>query len=156
MQIRSATTADVKEIHALIRDSAELDLMLFRSMAAIYETLQTFLVAHDGETILGCCALSVVWADLAEIKSLAVRKSARGLGVGMALVDESLALARGMGIQKVFALTLEAGFFAKANFHEITKESLPMKVWSDCAFCPKQHACDEIAVLRTLSSSESA
>ena len=152
MKVRGATTADAKEIHALIRDSAELDLMLFRSMADIYENLQTFLIAHDEEAILGCCALAIVWEDLAEIKSLAVRPSARGCGVGRALVNESLAMARQMRIKRVFALTLEAGFFAKADFHEVTKESLPMKVWSDCAMCPKQHACDEIAVLRTVSS----
>lgn len=151
MTIRNATAADVKEIHALIRDSAELDLMLFRSMADLYENLQTFLVAEEGETILGCCALAVVWEDLAEIKSLAVRTSARGTGVGKALVDEAMAMAARLGIKRVFALTLEAGFFAKSRFEEVSKESLPMKVWSDCARCPKQHACDEIAVLRRVS-----
>jgi len=29
----------------------------------------------------------------------------------------------------------------------ISKDSLPMKVWSDCAKCPKQQNCDEIAVI---------
>ena len=30
------------------------------------------------------------------------------------------------------------------------KESLPLKVWSDCVRCPKNDNCDEIAVVRTL------
>ena len=43
-------------------------------------------------------------------------------------------------------LTLEPGFFEKCGFKQITKESLPMKVWSDCAKCSKQDHCDEIAM----------
>ena len=31
------------------------------------------------------------------------------------------------------------------------KESLPLKVWSDCVRCPKNENCDEIAVVRTLA-----
>jgi len=30
----------------------------------------------------------------------------------------------------------------------ISKGDLPMKVWSDCARCPKQNECDEIALIR--------
>ncbi len=120
--------------------------MLFRSMTAIYENLQTFIVAEIDGVIVGCCALKILWEDLAEIKSLAVDQSSFGRGVGKALVLAGLEKARQLGLQKVFILTLEAGFFEKVGFQEVQKDALPMKVWSDCAACPKQDHCDEIAM----------
>jgi amino-acid N-acetyltransferase len=33
----------------------------------------------------------------------------------------------------------------------VAKETLPLKVWSDCVRCPKRDGCDEIAMVRTLA-----
>ena len=33
---------------------------------------------------------------------------------------------------------------------EDDKETLPLKVWSDCVRCPKRDGCDEIAMVRFL------
>ena len=33
------------------------------------------------------------------------------------------------------------------SFVKVDKGSLPMKVWSDCAKCPKQDHCDETALV---------
>jgi amino-acid N-acetyltransferase len=54
-----------------------------------------------------------------------------------------------LGVPRVFALTLEPDFFEKLGFKVVEKETLPMKVWSDCARCPKQDNCDEIAVIKS-------
>ncbi len=156
MKIRNATTHDVQAINELILDSAERDRMLFRSIADIYENLQTFFVADENGTLLGCCALDVIWSDLAEVKSLTVSEQARGKGVGRKLVAAAVDMARDLCIDRVFALTLEPVFFDRVGFHEVAKETLPMKVWRDCARCPKQQECDEIAVLRTVASGEQA
>jgi amino-acid N-acetyltransferase len=150
MIVRPANTHDVQAIHALICDSAEHDRMLFRSLADIYENLQTFLVAQSETRTTGCCALEVVWADLAEIKSLAVDSDVRGHGVGRALVEQAVEQGRELAVPRIFALTLELGFFEKLGFSVVAKEDLPMKVWRDCARCPKQQECDEIAVLRAV------
>ena len=147
MTIRPAKVHDAQAIHALISDSAEHDRMLFRSLADIYENLQTFLVAQAGTQIVGCCALEVVWADLAEIKSLAVDNGLRGQGVGRALVERALGQAGELEVPRVFALTLETGFFERLGFKVVAKAELPMKVWRDCARCPKQQECDETAVI---------
>ena len=32
----------------------------------------------------------------------------------------------------------------------VDKDTLPLKVWSDCVRCPKRDGCDEIAMVRTL------
>ncbi|MHC4950361.1 MAG: GNAT family N-acetyltransferase, partial [Planctomycetota bacterium] len=54
-------------------------------MANIYENLQIFKVAEADGGVVGCCALKVLWKDLAEIKSLAVDQSQFGKGIGRAL-----------------------------------------------------------------------
>lgn len=152
MNVRSAKISDVKTIHALINSYAERERMLFRSPADIYENLQTFSVVELDSRIVGCCALEIIWADLAEIKSLAVDEAQKGKGAGRLLVGAALEQAAELGVPKVFALTLEPQFFEKQGFTIIEKEQLPMKVWSDCARCTKQQNCDEIAVIRSVQS----
>ena len=146
MNIRTAKISDVDNIYTLISCYAQLDRMLFRSKAYIYENLQTFNVAQIDDEIVGCCALQIVWKDLAEIKSIAISETQKNKGIGKSLVEIAIKDAQKLGIQKVFALTLEQKFFEKIGFSKVDKDSLPMKVWSDCAKCPKQDHCDEIAV----------
>jgi len=152
MKIRNAKISDAKSISALINCYAERDKMLFRSLADIYENLQTFMVADDDGAIVGCCALEVIWSDLAEIKSLAVSSAHMGKGVGRQLVTGALVGAYRLGVPRVFALTLEPNFFAKLGFETVERNNLPMKVWSDCARCPKQQECDETAVAIDVSA----
>ena len=149
MEVRSAKIPDVKAIYPLINFYAERDKMLFRSMADIYENLQAFTVAELAGNVVGCCALQIIWSDLAEIRSLAVDESNTGTGAGKTLVAEAIKQAGQLGIQKVFALTLDPAFFEKMGFKIIEKDALPMKVWKDCARCPKQQNCDEIAVIKS-------
>jgi len=151
MNIRSAKISDVKAINAVISSYAEIDMMLFRSLADIYENLQTFIVAELDNKVVGCCALEVIWSDLAEIKSLAVDGAYKEKGIGSRLVAAAVEQAEKLGVPKIFALTLEPVFFEKSGFEIVEKETLPMKVWSDCARCPKQQHCDEIAVIKTVS-----
>jgi amino-acid N-acetyltransferase len=150
MNVRPAKVQDAKAINALINEYAEQDLMLFRSLADIYENLRSFRVAELDGRIVGCCALHIIWSDLAEIKSLAVDHSKKGTGIGKALVQASLAHAKDLGLPRVFALTLEPAFFEKLGFAKVNRDDLPMKVWSDCARCPKQNNCDEIALIKNL------
>ena len=152
MEIRNAKIPDVKDIYSLIDYYGQQDKMLFRSMADIYENLQSFSVAEVDGAVAGCCQLQVVWSDLAEIKSLAVKEAMIGRGVGIALVEGVLDKAKGLGLARVFALTMTGEFFEKMGFEVVSKDSLPMKVWSDCAKCPKQQNCDEIAVLRQIGA----
>jgi amino-acid N-acetyltransferase len=148
MNVRCAKISDVKAINALISSYAELDRMLFRSLADIYENLQTFTVVELDGKVIGCCALEIIWADLAEIKSLAVDAANKGKGAGKMLVADVMKKAAQLGVPKVFALTMEPDFFIKLGFNMVEKDKLPMKVWSDCARCTKQQNCDETAVIK--------
>ncbi|MCE5341536.1 MAG: N-acetyltransferase [Planctomycetaceae bacterium] len=146
MKVRNATVNDVDAIYSLITRYAQLDMMLFRSKAYIFDNLQMFNIADADGKIVGCCALQVIWSDLAEIKSLAVDEQYQNKGVGRLLVEKAAEQARYLGVKKVFALTLAPDFFKKQAFVVVDKKTLPMKVWSDCSKCTKQENCDEIAV----------
>jgi amino-acid N-acetyltransferase len=154
--IRNAIMADVPGIHRLITHHAELNRMLFRSHADLYEHLRDFFVfverAEGVDHILGCAALELVWRDLAEIKSLAVAEERRGRGIGRQLVQAALEEARRLGLLRVFALTREQLFFEKLGFVVVPRETLPHKVWTDCVRCPLQEHCDEIAMVMSLES----
>ena len=155
--IRHAIITDVPRIAELIAQHARFGKMLFRSHAELYETLRDFMVYEAAENapeghsrIIGVCALEIVWADLAEVKSLSVDTDFQGRGIGRQLVDAVVREALALRLRRVFALTYEQRFFEKLGFHIVEKSALPLTVWSDCVKCPKRDACDEIAVVRDL------
>lgn len=149
--IRTARLDDVPAIRQLINAHAELGRMLFRSQADIYQSLRDFKLYELDGNIVGCCALQIWWADLAEIKSLAVEKSYHKRGIGSALVIAIIEEARQLKLPRILTLTLEKDFFEKLGFEKIPMDSLPLKVWSDCIRCAKQQQCDEIAMMFHLS-----
>src|ERR1051325_7614181 len=148
--IRSATVYDVPRIQEIINSHAELGRMLFKSLAQLYEDLRDFAVYEEDGQILGCVGLTIIWADLAEVRSLAVDGNHQGRGIGKQLVEWTFAEARRLHIRKLISLTYEQRFFEKLSFEVVPKDSLPLKVWSDCVRCPKNENCDEIAMVLTL------
>jgi amino-acid N-acetyltransferase len=155
--IRPATIHDVPRIQEIINSHAEFGRMLFKSLAQLYEDLRDFAVYETaGRTpdapaqIAGCVALTIIWADLTEVRSLAVDESQRGKGIGSQLVHWTVEESRRLGIRKLMSLTYEQRFFAKLGFQVVHKDTLPLKVWSDCVRCPKRDSCDEIAMVRVL------
>ena len=95
-------------------------------------------------------ALRIYNEGLAEICSLAVHDAAHGMGIGRSLVEQLVENGRELGLNMVFALTLQEIFFHRLGFKTVPKETFPLKVWADCRNCPKLPACDEIAVAREL------
>ncbi len=148
--IRIATVPDVPEMVATINEYAERGLMIHRSLAETYDHLRDFHVAASGGRVAGVAGLRIMWANLAEVYSLAVRGDARGHGLGRRLVEACVEQARALGIRRVFALTYERAFFERCDFHVVDRRELPLKVWGECIRCPKHEACDEIAMVRVL------
>ncbi|CAB1127897.1 GCN5-related N-acetyltransferase [Candidatus Hydrogenisulfobacillus filiaventi] len=147
MEIRPAVMHDVDAIYRLLEHYAKEGLLLPRSHLSLYQSLQCFSVAVDEhDQVLGAAALHILGQGLAEVRSLAVDPGHRGQGVGRALVEYVVALARRLEIGRVIALTYQTGFFDKCGFRIISKAALPQKVWKDCLNCHKFPVCDEVAM----------
>jgi amino-acid N-acetyltransferase len=144
--MRRARMGDVASMQRIINDAADRGKMLPRALAELYETLRDFVVWEKDGEVVGCCALHVAWADLAEIKSLSVAESVQGKGIGATMVQRCLEDARDLGVRRVFALTYQSAFFKTQGFHPIDKALLPHKIWAECTRCVKFPDCDEQAV----------
>lgn len=148
--VRKATLEDVEQIYHLIDGYAKQGIMLPRSREVLTRLIDTFTVAEDEGRIVGVGSLCQLGKELVEIRSLGIAEDYKGKGIGTKLVDKLLDEARELQLPHVMALTYEVSFFEKNGFQVVNKDIFPEKVWTDCIHCPKQHACDEIAVLRTL------
>jgi amino-acid N-acetyltransferase len=151
MIVRPARMPDALAICQTVNYHAERGRMLHLSLESAYERLRNFLVAEEDGRIIGCVAVEIAWADLAEVRSLAVHPERLHKGVGRGLMTAALADARQMAVQRLFALTYETEFFAKCGFKVIDKDLLPSKVWSACILCPRRTACDEVAMMLELN-----
>ncbi|WP_432774765.1 N-acetyltransferase [Brevibacillus gelatini] len=147
LTVRQATMRDVDAMLEIINEYAQQGLMLPRTKLSVCENLQSFIVAHDGDTVVGVAGLHILWEDLAEIRSLAIAEKAKGMGVGKHLVLHLVEQCRNLGIKRVLALTYQKAFFEKCGFWIVAKETLPQKVWKDCINCSKLPMCDEIAMI---------
>lgn len=121
--------------------------LLPRSNYDLCRHIKEYVVAEAlGGEIVACASLKVYSAELAEIAGLAVRDDQQGRGLGRALVEALVTEARAIGVAEVFALTRKPDFFHRLEFRPEERHAFPLKVWADCARCPRQHHCDEIAV----------
>ena len=151
--IRKAFVGDVPTISDTINVHAPKGIMLPRPISQIYDNVRDYhVIEHNGE-IIGCGALHVTWADLAEIRALSIKDEFIGKGLGRRLVGELLNEANALKVEKVFVLTYQDKFFERMGFHEIDKSELPHKIWSECVNCIHFPNCDEIAMILRLASS---
>ncbi len=125
-------------------------VLLPRPVGELYQCIREFHVAVRGAEVVACAALRLLWDDLGEVRSLAVRPDHHGLGLGGRLVERVLADARALDLPRIIALTREVGFFERCGFQIVSRDTLPRKVWTDCVRCPRRHACDEVAVVMDL------
>jgi amino-acid N-acetyltransferase len=120
----------VRAIKDLVDGYAEQNILLAKDLVTLYEDVPDFWVAESPEgTLLGCGALHVLWEDLGEVRTVAVRPEARGRGVGHAIVAALLAAARELGLQRIFVLTFETAFFASHGFTAISGSPVPADVY---------------------------
>lgn len=145
--VRQATVGDVPGIFALVSDYARRGAVLPRTLHSIDSTIEDWLVVDVGDKILGCVSLQRYTSGLAEVRTLIVRDSVRGLGLGSHLVEALLVEARRRGIPTLFALTRTVPYFERFGFSATNMEAFPEKVWRDCQQCPFVDNCDETAVV---------
>lgn len=131
--IRRARTRDVRAISALVDDNVASGRLLGKAIVSLYEDVQEFWVAERGAggEVVACGALHVMWEDLAEIRTIAVRGEYQGHGIGHRLVGALLGSARELGVRRVFVLTFAVGFFARHGFEEIDGTAVSPEVYAE-------------------------
>ncbi|WP_182112149.1 MULTISPECIES: amino-acid N-acetyltransferase [unclassified Actinotalea] len=131
-RVRAALPRDVREVRDLVEPYAASRILLAKELVGYYEAVQEFVVAQDASgALIGCGALHVMWADLAEVRTLAVHPAWRGRGVGHALLDELIERARTLGLRRLFCLTFEVDFFVAHGFHVIAGTPVDTDVYAE-------------------------
>ena len=148
---RNAVVEDVEPLYLMIEEYAQRGIMLPRSRQALTRQIDQFVVAEIEGRFVGCGSLFKLGNELVEIRSIGLNDEGKGKGVGSMILAKLVEEARNQKIPKVMALTYAVDFFLRNGFEVVQKEIFPEKVWTDCVNCKKQHACDEIAVLKILN-----
>lgn len=132
--VRRARTSDVPQIKALI-DQYAGKILLEKNLVTLYEAVQEFWVATladaGAERVVGCGALHVLWADLGEVRTVAVDSSLGGRGIGHRVVSRLLDVARELELGRVFVLTFETEFFGRHGFVEIEGTPVTREVYEE-------------------------
>ena len=128
--VRRARTSDVRAMKALI-DGYAGKVLLSKPLVTLYEAVQEFWVAEVEGELIGCGALHVLWSDLGEVRTVAVHPKVRGHGVGHAIVDRLLVVARELRLERIFVLTFEVEFFTRHGFREIDGTPVSAEVFEE-------------------------
>ncbi|MDR2636156.1 MAG: GNAT family N-acetyltransferase, partial [Campylobacteraceae bacterium] len=123
---KKAVLADIKGMQELMRDEVINGIILPRTDDEIATNIRSYTLAVENEEVVGLSALHIHAPHLAEVRSIAVKRGLRGMGVGTQIVKRLLDEGRALGLKQIFTLTYEKKFFEKLSFKEIPKESLPL------------------------------
>lgn len=139
--IRSAREDDWPAIRALLETNA-------LPLDGAQESLGHFLVAEQNGAIAGCAGLEP-HGTAALLRSCAVDARLRGSGLGSALTERAIAVARANGIHQLVLLTTTAAdFFPRFGFMRIAREDMPGSLKASAEF---RHACPASAVVMRLA-----
>lgn len=135
--LRSAAASDLPAILDLL-GRAQLP------SAGVAEALPHFVIAENGEQIVGVAGLEV-YGESALLRSVAVEESWRGSGVGRTLIERALSITRERGIKDVFLLTTTAeDYFPRFGFACVSRDSVATAVQESTEF---KGACPASAVI---------
>ncbi len=147
--VRRARTPDVRAIHALVEPYVQRRILLGKDLVVFYEAVQEFRVAEDANgEIVGCGALHVIWEDIAEVRTLAVRPDWMHRGVGHALLERIEADAVELGLRRLFCLTFEVEFFGRHGFLPIGEEVVPPEVYAELVRSPDEGVAEFLDLAR--------
>lgn len=151
IELTKANLSDIENMQKLVIPEVEAGVILARSSDEIATNIRSYILARENGEIIGFCALHIHTPTLAEIRSLIVKESRRGMGIGQNLIAKAMQEAQNLGLKKVLTLTYKKSFFEKLGFVEIPKESIPEhKIWADCIKCKHFPICNEVSLIKTL------
>lgn len=141
--IQPAAAADLDAIKSLLT-SNELPV------AGVDEHWRTFLVARDGNKIVGCGGAEA-YQFAALIRSVAVLPEYRSSGIGRRLVRQLLDRLASRGLREFYLLTTTAeDYFRKRGFKTIDRDEVHPQLLSSREFqdaCPSSAICMRLVML---------
>ena len=153
IELVKAKLSDIPAMQALVASEVKDGIILNRTEDEVATNIRSYVLAKDGDKLVGYTALHIHSRRLAEIRSLIVDEAYRGQSVGKRMVQFALDEAKNIGVEEdVLVLTYLPEFFRKLNFKEINKEVIPEhKIWADCIKCIHFPICNEVALVYKLS-----
>lgn len=130
---RKARLADVDAILDINQKYARRGILLSRTPEEIAEQIDTFRVSELDGSVVGIAALREYGDGIGELRSLAVTDAAQGRGFGEMLVRAILRDARDAGLERLFVLTANPGYFALHGFEEVPWDDVPAVLDADRA-----------------------
>ncbi len=153
IELVKAKLSDIPAMQALVAPEVKDGIILNRTEDEVATNIRSYVLAKDGDKLVGYTALHIHSRRLAEIRSLIVDEAYRGQNVGQRMVQFTLDEAKNIGVEEdVLVLTYLPQFFLKLNFKEIDKEVIPEhKIWADCIKCIHFPICNEVALVYKLT-----
>jgi len=152
VKLVKAKLSDIPAMQNLVAKEVKDGIILQRGEDEVATNIRSYILAKDGDKIVGYGALHIHSMRLAEIRSLIVDINYRGQNIGKEIVKFAISEAKELGVtEEVLVLTYLADFFKKIGFVEIPKESIPEhKIWADCIKCIHFPICNEISLVYRL------
>jgi len=148
IELRKAKLTDIPIMQELVIDKVKDGTILKREDDEVATNIRSYILAFDGDELVGYAALHIHSSTLSEIRSLIVKENLRGKGVGKKLVEYCKQEAKELGLKEILVLTYIKDFFTKLGFKEIEKEQIPEhKIWLDCVKCIHFPICNEISLI---------
>ena len=152
VELVKAKLSDIPAMQALVLQDVKDGVILNRTEDEVSTNIRSYVLAKEGEKVVGYAALHIHSMRLAEIRSLIVDLAYRGQDIGKRIVLFALEEAKSLGVtEDVLVLTYLPNFFIKLGFNEIPKETIPEhKIWTDCIKCIHFPVCNEISLVYKL------
>lgn len=114
--VRRAVPSDAADIEMLVGKYVASGSLLPRTESFIAENATDFVVAVEGDRIVGTGHLDHYAPSLAELRSLAVHPDRQGVGIGRAIAAAIEELARRRQYKTLFAVSNDEAFFLRQGF----------------------------------------
>lgn len=147
-QLFKPLPTDIKEMQTIVLDDVNNGNILLRDEAEMATTIRSYTALKFNNQIVGFVALHIHTPQLAEIRSLIIRKDFRRQELGKKLISSTIQEAKNLRLKEILVLTYAKDLFEKFCFQMIDKESIPNpKIWIDCIKCTHFPKCDEVALM---------
>lgn len=126
VKIRPAKRQDAQAIFNITKSAVDSEALRHRPIEEVEAAINEYFVYEIDESPIACIRLSVLEDTALELGSVFVQAAYQGRGIGRALIEFSIEEARSRNIERLFALSTQAGpLFTACGFEEADIDNLP-------------------------------